>query len=80
MHHARARAAIEAKGAKLRFLPAHSPDINSIEMVFAKIKNIVRSAAARCDATLGAALKSALDAFTPDECTNYIRHTGYGST
>jgi transposase len=77
---ARARTAIEERGAELRFLPAYSPDLNPIEMVFAKIKALVRSAASRCAETLCAALKSALDAITPNECANYIRHTGYGST
>lgn len=77
---ARARAVIEACGAELRFLPAYSPDLNPIEMVFAKIKTLVRSAAARSADTLCTALKSALDAFKSDECANYIRHAGYGST
>ncbi len=77
---ARARAAIEARGAELRFLPACSPDLNPIEMVLAKLKALVRSAAARCAETLCTALKSALEAITPDECANYIRHAGYGST
>ena len=77
---ARARAAIEARGAELRFLPAYSPDLNPIEMVFAKIKAWVRSAAARCAETLCVALKSAIEAITKDECANYIRHAGYGST
>ena len=39
---AQARSVIEARGAKLRFLPAYSPDLNPIEMVFARIKAIVR--------------------------------------
>lgn len=77
---AQARAAIEARGAELRFLPAYSPDLNPIEMVFAKIKAIVRSAAARCADTLCAALASALSAFTQEECANYLRHAGYAST
>jgi len=45
---ASARRAIEARGAALRFLPAYSPDLNPIEMLFAKLKNHVRSAEARC--------------------------------
>lgn len=64
---AKARAAIEARGAELRFLPASSPDLNPIEMVFAKIRTLVRSAEARCAETLCAALASALAAFTPEE-------------
>jgi transposase len=77
---ARARAAIEARGAELRFLPAYAPDLNPIEMVLAKRKALVRSATARCAETLCTALKSALEAITPEECANDIRHAGYGST
>ena len=53
---ARARAIIEDQGAELRFLPAYSPDLNPIEMAFAKIKELVRSAAARCFHTLSDAI------------------------
>lgn len=77
---AEARKAIEAKGAELRFLPAYSPDLNPIEMLFAKIKTIVRSEAARCFDSLCDALKKALEAVKPDECSNYIRHAGYEPT
>jgi transposase len=77
---AKARAAIEARGAELRFLPAYSPDLNPIEMVFAKLKALVRSAAARCADTLCSAIASALDAFNPHECAQYLRHAGYAST
>ena len=77
---ARARAAIKARGAELRFLPAYSPDLNPIEMVFAKLKALVRSAAARCADTLCSAIASALSAFTPEECARYLRQAGYAST
>ena len=77
---AQAKAAIEARGAKLRFLPAYSPDLNPIEMVFAKIKAIVRSATARCFDTLCTAIGAALKAIPPDECANYLRHAGYEPT
>lgn len=75
-----ARAAIEARGAELRFLPPYLPDLNPIEMLFAKIKDHVRSAAARCFDTICDALKDALNAVTRDECANYITHAGYQST
>jgi hypothetical protein len=90
---AKARAAIEARGAELRFLPACSPDLNPIEinraftrssgvhaLMFAKLKALVRSAAARCADTLCSAIASALDAFNPRECARYLRHAGYVST
>jgi len=77
---AKARAAIEARGAELRFLPACSPDLNPIEMVFAKLKALVRSAAPRCADSLCSAIASALTTFNPKECARYLRHAGYAST
>jgi transposase len=77
---AKARAAIEARGAELRFLPTCSPDLHPTEMVFAKLKAIVRSAAARCADTLCNAIASALAALAPQECARYRRHAGYAST
>lgn len=58
----KARAAIEARGAELRFVPACSPDLDPVAMVFVKLKAIVRSAAARCADTLCSAIASALAA------------------
>ena len=72
-----ARAAIERTGATLMFLPPYSPDFNPIEQVFAKLKAILRKAAARTIDTLEAAIATALDAFTPSECNNYFTNSGY---
>lgn len=72
-----ARTAIEAKGAFMLFLPPYSPDFNPIEQAFAKLKSILRKAAARTVDTLEAAIATALDAFTPDECANYFTNSGY---
>ena len=41
------REAIEARGARLRYLPPYSPDFNPIENAFAKLKALLRKAAAR---------------------------------
>jgi len=49
-------------------------------MVFAKIKTLVRSAAARCADTLGAAIASALTAIPPKECARYLQNAGYAPT
>lgn len=76
---ARARVAIEAKGAEVRFLPPYSPDLNPIEQVFAKIKGIVRSLAPRSFDTLCEAIKAALNAISQQECANYIQNAGYAS-
>ena len=72
-----ARAAIERAGARLIFLPPYSPDFNPIEQAFAKIKALLRKAAARTLETLDAAIAAALDAFTPHECANYFTNSGY---
>jgi transposase len=71
------RAAIEAAGAKLLYLPPYSPDLNPIEMVFAKMKAQLRAAAIRTVDALWRALGTIADALTPEECVNYIRHCGY---
>jgi transposase len=72
-----ARAAVERAGAMLLLLPPYSPDFNPIEQAFAKIKALLRKAAARTVDALEAAIASALDAFTPEECANYFTNSGY---
>ena len=74
------RNAIEAAGAKLLYLPPYSPDLNPIEMAFAKLKALLRAAAARTIPDLWDALKNALDAFTPNECQNYFAAAGYDAS
>ena len=71
------RDAIEAAGAKLRFLPPYSPDFNPIENAFAKLKALLRKAAARTRDALWDAVGTALEAFTSDECRNYFSAAGY---
>jgi transposase len=71
------RQAIEAAGASVRFLPAYSPDLNPIEMVFAKIKALLRAKALRTVEALWKALGEITGCVTPEECRNFIRHAGY---
>lgn len=73
------RAAIQAAGARLLYLPPYSPDFNPIEMAFAKLKSLLRKAAARTVEDLWDAIQSALRAFTPEECANFLSHAGYAS-
>jgi transposase len=73
------RAAIEARGAILLYLPPYSPDLNPIEMAFAKLKTLLRKAAARTTDSLRDAIGQVLSAFTSDECANYLAHAGYAS-
>ena len=74
------RRAIRAAGAKLFFLPKYSPDLNPIEQVFAKLKHLLRKAAARTLDTVCGAIGQLLDAFTPQECANYFQNSGYAQT
>jgi transposase len=71
------RQAIEAAGALLRFLPPYSPDLNPIELAFAKLKAFLRAARPRSFDQVCALLAIALDLFTPTECRNFIGHCGY---
>ena len=74
------RQAIRSAGAKLFFLPKYSPDLNPIEQVFAKLKHLLRKAAARSVDTVTTATGQLLDGFTPQECLNYFNNSGYGRT
>ena len=71
------RAAIEAAGARLLYLPPYSPDFNPIENAFAKLKAALRSAAARTIEALWAAIGRIVVSFTPTECANYFAAAGY---
>jgi transposase len=72
-----ARAAIEAAGATLMFLPPYSPDFNPIENAFAKLKSQLRKAAARTIDDLWAAIANAIETCSPTECANYFAAAGY---
>lgn len=69
--------ALAAVGASILYLPPYSPDLNPIEMAFAKLKSHLRKAKARTFAALVKVLDSILDLFTPTHCTNFIRHAQY---
>lgn len=71
------RAAIEAAGARLLFLPPYSPDFNPIEMAFSKLKALLRKAAERTVEGLWSAIGRRVDAVTPDQCANLFAAAGY---
>jgi transposase len=71
------RAAIEARGATLRYLPPYSPDLNPIEKLFSKLKTLLRKAARRTVDALWAEIGKILETFTPAECKNYFASSGY---
>jgi len=74
-HHT--RELIEGAGAELVFLPPYSPDLNPIEMVFSKIKRLLRSLACRSREALWRAMQAVLDAVTGTDAINCFRHCGY---
>ncbi len=82
------RELIEARGARLLYLPPpdqvrgrlYSPDLNPIEMAFAKLKALLRKAAERTEDALCERIGKLLDTFTPQECSNYLEHAGYDRT
>ena len=71
---------IKSAGATVKFLPPYSPDLDPIEQVFSKLKAILRSAAKRTVSALWDAIGDAVKNFTPTECANYLRNSGYAST
>ncbi|MEM9220924.1 MAG: transposase [Pseudomonadota bacterium] len=69
--------AIEGAGASLIYLPPYSPEFKPIEQAFAKLKALLRKTAACTCEHLWDTIGRVLDAFTPDECTNYLADCGY---
>ncbi len=88
-----ARQLIRNKGAHLLFLPPYSPDLNPIDLrrendppdhflillIFAKLKTLFRKADERTIEAAWRKVGTLLDAFSPTECQNYLRHAGYAS-
>lgn len=72
--------AIRAKGARRFFLPQYSPDLNPIEQVFAKLKKLLRKAEERTPEGVWRRIGTLLECFSPTECANYFRNSGYAST
>jgi transposase len=70
---------VSAQGASVRYLPPYSPDLNPIELAFAKLKAHLRKAAARNLDDLQAALACALGSFSPEHCLGFFRHAQYAS-
>ena len=73
----RTRALIESAGAELLYLPPYSPDLNPIEMVFAKIKQLLRSLACRTREALWQGMQAVLDQVTASDAAHCFQHAGY---
>lgn len=72
-----ARQIIENCGASMLFLPAYSPDLNPIEMMWAKVKAFLRQAKARTQEHLLAAISNALAGVSHSDAQGFFRHAGY---
>lgn len=68
------RAAIEAAGAFLRFLPPDSPDFNPIKIAFSEPKTLVR---ARANRTVEALRQAVGTLCLPAKCADYFNADGY---
>jgi transposase len=73
------RAAIERRGAQLRYLPPYSPDLNPIEMAYSKFKALLKKAAARTVEALWTAIADAIRQISHPDCRGYFNAAGYGS-
>ena len=73
----RIRELIEGRGCELWYLPAYSPDMNPIEEAFAKLKHLLRKAAARCKGALVEATGVALSAVSARDARGFFEHAGY---
>lgn len=73
------RQAIEATGARLLYLPPYSPDYNPIEMIWSKVKGLLRSIAARTVDALHEAFGVAFAAVTAGDILGCFRHCGYAT-
>ena len=74
---ARVRQAIEARGCRLLFLPAYSPDFSPIEEAFSKLKTFLRRVGARTREALQEAIAQALTLITAQDARGWFTHCGY---
>jgi len=74
----RVRQMIESTGARLLYLPPYSPDLNPIELAFAKLKQLLRSAEYRTMNALWGDVQRLLDQITATDAIHFLRHCGYG--
>ena len=70
-------ALITNAGARVLFLPAYSPDLNPIEKMWSKLKNLLRGAEARTAADLITAIGHALAKITAQDALGWFASCGY---
>lgn len=72
-----ARRVIETAGCQLVFLPTYSPDFNPIEQAFAKLKQHLRTTAARTVEAILDATQDAYPLITAQDARSFYRDAGY---
>jgi transposase len=72
--------AIESVDARVQYLPSYSPDLNPIEMLFAKLKALLRKAKTRSIDSLWQCIGELPDTVPAEECLNYFKHDGSAAT
>ena len=73
------RRALRRAGAKRFFPPPYSLDLNSIEQVFARLKTLPRKSNERSQTATCQRIGQLLDRFQPDECSRYLKNSGYAA-
>ena len=73
----RVRRLIEDRGCILLYLPPYSPDLNPIEEVFSKIKQLLMVIGARTKEALVEAIGRALDMVSLQDAKGFFTHCGY---
>ena len=68
---------VEARGARLLYLPPYSSDFNPIELAFSKLKTGLRTVQARTREALEAVIQDASHRMTERDAKNWINHCGY---
>lgn len=71
------RTLLSRAGVMLMYLPAYSPDLNPIEMMWSKVKAILRKVKERTVENLIAAIEEAMKEITPEDCQGWFRKAGY---
>ena len=69
---------IQSTGALVQFLPPYSPDLNPIEMAFAKVKSVMKANETIWnDFDIEIRVTAALNTITKSDCEGWIAHCGY---
>jgi transposase len=69
---------LKQAGVTVRFLPAYSPDYNPIELMWSKVKALLRKMEARTNDALFQAIGDVLSQITQKDATHWLAHCGYG--